>query len=157
MTKPTGNPVGRPKTKEYSTLLARVPQDLVDRVKRYASVHRSTIAELIRDGLEWRITEGDPRSAFLYDMNLNEYSSNTETQAALEGMDLTPDMVDADALDASAVVPVPLEPSGPTDGSLETVRPCGHPQTRWNPKGRVCKDCEAAKAKAKRAAAKAKR
>jgi hypothetical protein len=56
MAKPTGRPVGRPKTKEYSTLLARVPQDVIDRVKAYAEAHHKTISELIRNGLEWRIS-----------------------------------------------------------------------------------------------------
>lgn len=65
--KPTGRPPGRPKTKEYATLLARVPQEFVDRVKTYARVHRQSISELIRDGLAWRITEGDPRAHVLYD------------------------------------------------------------------------------------------
>jgi hypothetical protein len=65
--KPTGRPPGRPKTKEYATLLARVPQEFVDRVKTYARVHRQSISELIRDGLAWRITGGDPRAQVLYD------------------------------------------------------------------------------------------
>ena len=41
--------------KAYASLIARIPQDLVDQVKRYASEHRSTISELIRDGLEMRL------------------------------------------------------------------------------------------------------
>ena len=67
MTKPTGRARGRPKTKEYVTLMARVPQDLVEQVQRYARLHRQTISELIRDGLEWRITEGDPSTVLAYD------------------------------------------------------------------------------------------
>ena len=59
---PTGKPVGRPKTKDYKTISLKMPQDLLDRVQRYARLHRQSISELIRDGLEWRITEGDPRS-----------------------------------------------------------------------------------------------
>jgi hypothetical protein len=51
MTKPTGRPRGRPKTKEYSTLMARVPQELADRVKRYAAAHRQPIAVVLRDAL----------------------------------------------------------------------------------------------------------
>jgi hypothetical protein len=51
MTKPTGRPRGRPKTKEYVTLMARVPQELADQVKRYASLHRQPISVVIRDGL----------------------------------------------------------------------------------------------------------
>jgi hypothetical protein len=51
MTKPTGRPRGRPKTKEYSTLMARVPQEMVDRVKRYAAAHRQPLSVVIRDAL----------------------------------------------------------------------------------------------------------
>src|SRR4030095_5289076 len=51
MTKPTGRPRGRPKTKEYSTLMARVPEELADRVKRYAAAHRQPIAVVMRDAL----------------------------------------------------------------------------------------------------------
>ena len=51
MTKPTGRPQGRPKTKEYTTLMARVPQELADRVKRYAAAHRQPIAVVMRDAL----------------------------------------------------------------------------------------------------------
>ena len=51
MTKPTGKPRGRPKTKEYATLMARIPQELVDQVKRYAGLHRQPISVVIREGL----------------------------------------------------------------------------------------------------------
>jgi hypothetical protein len=51
MTKPTGRPRGRPKTKEYSTLRARVPPELADRVKRYAAAHRQPMAVVMRDAL----------------------------------------------------------------------------------------------------------
>jgi len=73
--KPTGRPVGRPKTKEYKTISLKIPQDLLDRVQRYAGLHRQSISELIRDGLEWRITEGDPRGQPMPD---NIYYGNTE-------------------------------------------------------------------------------
>jgi hypothetical protein len=51
MTKPTGRPRGRPKTKEYVTLMARVDLPLADEVKRYASLHRQPISVVIRDAL----------------------------------------------------------------------------------------------------------
>jgi hypothetical protein len=51
MTKPTGRPRGRPKTKEYVTLMARVDITLADQVKRYASLHRQPISVVIRDAL----------------------------------------------------------------------------------------------------------
>ncbi len=50
MTKPTGRPRGRPKTKEYVTLMARVSQDLADRVKVYRSHKRQTMSDVLRDG-----------------------------------------------------------------------------------------------------------
>ena len=51
MTKPTGRPRGRPKTKEYVTLMARVDIALADEVKRYASLHRQPMSVVIRDAL----------------------------------------------------------------------------------------------------------
>ena len=51
MTQPTGRPRGRPKTKEYVTLMARVDITLADEVKRYASLHRQPISVVIRDAL----------------------------------------------------------------------------------------------------------
>jgi antitoxin component of RelBE/YafQ-DinJ toxin-antitoxin module len=57
--KRTGRPVGRPKTKEYGTLLARVPQELINRVKDYCNTHNLTISELIRDGLERCMSQED--------------------------------------------------------------------------------------------------
>ena len=57
MTKPTGRPRGRPKTKEYSTLMARVPEELVERVKRYAARKQQPISVVIRDALEILLEE----------------------------------------------------------------------------------------------------
>jgi hypothetical protein len=56
---PTGRPVGRPKTKNSRTVSLKMPQDLLDRVQRYAREHRQSVSALIRDGLEWRMTEFD--------------------------------------------------------------------------------------------------
>ena len=82
--KPTGKPVGRPKTKEYVTLLARVPADLAALVKRYAGEHGQSVAALIREGVEWRIGDGDPRGMGLYlaqpiDHSEKVYDTNTDT------------------------------------------------------------------------------
>jgi hypothetical protein len=62
---PTGRPVGRPKgtrtaTVELVTLSFKAPKELVERVKRYAKQCVRPVSELVRDGLEWRIGEGDP-------------------------------------------------------------------------------------------------
>ena len=69
MTKPTGRPRGRPKTKEYVTLMARVPEDLAERVQRYARVKRLTISDVLRDGLLVLLEEEDPYRPFLSDTN----------------------------------------------------------------------------------------
>ena len=57
MTKPTGRPRGRPKVKEYVTLMARVDVALADQVKRYASLHRQPISLVIRDALSLLMEE----------------------------------------------------------------------------------------------------
>jgi len=68
MTKPTGRPRGRPKTKEYVTLMARVPQDLADRVQRYAGLHQQSISVVLRDGLEL-LLEDEHYRPFMSDSN----------------------------------------------------------------------------------------
>ena len=86
--KRTGNLVGRPKTKEYVTMLARVPAELADLAKRYAAQHGGVpLSVLLREGLEWRIGDGDPRGTGLYleestDTREEPYYSNTETAPA---------------------------------------------------------------------------
>ena len=53
--KRTGRPPGRPKTKEYKTVLARIPAELAELVERYrAERGQISVSELIREGLEWR-------------------------------------------------------------------------------------------------------
>jgi hypothetical protein len=80
MTKPTGRPRGRPKTKEYVTLMARVPQDLADQAQRYAGQHRQTMSDVLRDGLHLLLEE-DRYRPFMSD--INSVSENTpDIQAA---------------------------------------------------------------------------
>ncbi len=67
MTKPTGRPKGRPKGPEYTTLMARMPEDLADQAKRYASLHRQTISDVLRDGLLVLLQEEDVCPYFTYD------------------------------------------------------------------------------------------
>ena len=45
--------------KAYGSVIARIPQDLLDQVKQYASQHRCSVSELIRDGLEMRLEAGE--------------------------------------------------------------------------------------------------
>ena len=69
----TGRPLGRrPVYQDESerpvTVSLRIPRDLEAQMKRYASLHRQSVTELLLDGLKWRIGDG-------------EYYSNTETSA----------------------------------------------------------------------------
>ncbi len=68
MTKPTGKPRGRPKTKEYVTLMARVPQDMADQVQRYAGLHQQPISVVLRDAMQL-IVEEERYQPFLSDRN----------------------------------------------------------------------------------------
>ena len=80
MTKPTGRPRGRPKTKEYVTLMARVPQDLAERVQRYAGRKRLTMSDVLRDGLLVLLEDEDPYRPFLSDRNADaSRMSDTKT------------------------------------------------------------------------------
>jgi hypothetical protein len=61
----TGRPVGRPKGTrraivEMETLSFKAPKELVERVKTYARQRSRPVSELVRDGLAWRLEEGDP-------------------------------------------------------------------------------------------------
>jgi hypothetical protein len=46
---------------ELTTLSFKAPTAFVEHVKRYARQCRRPVSELVRDGLEWRIGDGDPR------------------------------------------------------------------------------------------------
>src|SRR2546426_9155962 len=69
MTKPTGRPRGRPKTKEYVTLMARVDVALADQAQRYARLHRQTISDVLRDGLQVLLSDQDPWRPIMSDTN----------------------------------------------------------------------------------------
>jgi hypothetical protein len=84
----SGKPVGRPPV--YSseddrpvTVSLRIPHDLAEQTKRYASLRRQSVTELLLDGLRWRIGEGDPRSVGTalppQSPHSEQYYGNTET------------------------------------------------------------------------------
>ena len=75
MTKPTGRPRGRPKTKEYVTLMARVPQELAERVQRYAGRKRQTMSDVLRDGLDLLLEE-DRFGDFASDRNTEDAATH---------------------------------------------------------------------------------
>src|SRR6266446_878708 len=83
----TGRPLGRPPL--YSdderpvTVSLRIPRDLAAQMKRYASLHRQSVTELLLDGLKMRIGEDDPRDLGLSmpqqtAQGDNEYYGNAE-------------------------------------------------------------------------------
>src|SRR5262245_41369963 len=49
--------------KAYETLTARIPQDLVDAARHYASLHRCTVSDLIRDSLQMYLDADGPGRA----------------------------------------------------------------------------------------------
>src|SRR5438093_13416383 len=88
MTKPTGRPRGRPKVKEYVTLMARVDVALADQVKRYASLHRQPLSVVIRDALSLLMEEYPSRTAMAGPQRLaaheflsDRYESSLDTLA----------------------------------------------------------------------------
>jgi hypothetical protein len=80
--KSTGRPVGRPvgtrtATVELETLSFKVPAEFKAQLRAYAKQRRQSISELIREGVEWRIGEGDP-------LNIR-YGTVTSDETAHEG------------------------------------------------------------------------
>ena len=67
MTKPTGRPKGRPKVKEYVTLMARVPLELVEQARKYAARKQQPISEVLRDGLLLLLEQEDTAPHYVYD------------------------------------------------------------------------------------------
>src|SRR6266852_1316610 len=91
MTKPTGRPPGRPKTKEYVTLMARVPQDLADQVQRYAGLRQQTISVVLRDALESLVQE-DRYRPYMSDTNtLPEIVSDRNALPYVEALEIMSD------------------------------------------------------------------
>jgi len=87
MTKPTGRPKGRPKVKEYVTLMARVPLELVEQARRYAARKRQPISEVLRDGLLLLLEQEDTAPHYVYDRNTpsaNVSDTKEDTPRTLE-------------------------------------------------------------------------
>jgi hypothetical protein len=103
MTKPTGRPLGRPKTNWYVTLMARVPEELADRVKRYAGLHHQSISVVIRDGLEM-LLEDERYRPFLSDRNVDD-DIVSDTNADLpEAAERQPEIVSDTKWDPAEIV-----------------------------------------------------
>ena len=133
MTKPTGRPRGRPKTREYATLMARIPQDLVDQVQRYAGLHRQSISMVIREGLHL-LLESDSYTDFVSDRKSTIASfmsdSNGSDQAAgTARQGESPTLVPENVSDSKAALPdimsdtngTPLEIVSDMKGALSAI------------------------------------
>jgi Recombinase len=89
----TGRPLGRPPVYQDEeerpvTVSLRIPHDLAAQMKRYASLHRQSVTELLLDGLRWRIGDGDPRGLSIPVLQQtahdnNAYYGNTEVSSDL--------------------------------------------------------------------------
>jgi len=158
MTKPTGRPRGRPKTKEYVTLMARVDLPLAHRVQRYAALHRQPISVVMRDALALLMDEYSSEPAphrlaaheFLadrYDAPLDILmgeSDSADREALLS--DRQEAMVEAIMSDINADAP----PVGPAAMPGASQRQCrkGHPP--YPATQRECKHCVADRQRRKR-------
>ena len=68
------------------TVSLRIPQALYERVERYASEHRQTVSELVRDGIEMRLdAPADPRSR-------RAGSPTDDTELRMDGASILRDM-----------------------------------------------------------------
>jgi hypothetical protein len=54
---PTGRPAGRPRTSQLRTLSVKLPQDLLIDARVEARLTGTTLSDLLRDGLAWRLTQ----------------------------------------------------------------------------------------------------
>lgn len=129
MTKPTGRPRGRPKTKEYVTLMARVPRDMAGQVRRYASLRRQTISDVLRDGLLMLLQEAGPYGQYASD---RKAASAIVSDGKKESSSITSDTKGdtpgklSDTIAESAIVSDALPDFDPAKYVLGKLCPRGH-------------------------------
>ena len=102
--KPTGRPVGRPLKDEPRWLTYSFKADpvLMEAAKEYAWQHRTSVGELLRDGLKWRLEEGDPL-AYRYVASPPQKNNGNTTIPEKSTMPVPLDAADLEAM--------PLEPA----------------------------------------------
>jgi hypothetical protein len=81
--------------KAYTSVVARIPQGLADQVKQYASQHRCSVSELIREGLEMRLdaqvpgrshtSSSDPGGEVFHEVVQTLHTLASMLQAAVHG------------------------------------------------------------------------
>lgn len=111
--KPTGNPRGRPKTKEYATWMARLPQELIDRGNAYRHTRRLSVSDVIREGVELLLSAPDILS-YRYDNVSDRNIEVSDTNGALSPVDLgdIPDVSPGYGFADEGEEPAPVPPGG---------------------------------------------
>jgi len=110
MTKPTGRPRGRPKEKEYVTLMARVPLELAERARRYAALHQQNISVMLRDSLELLLEE-DRYRPFVSDTNREGAFLSDRNGDAARPAEPMPDIVsDTNRDEPTPALEMPVSP-----------------------------------------------
>ena len=87
MGKRTGNPRGRPKGPEYTTLMARMPLTMAEQVKAYAQHTGQTVTKVLLDGVHHLLAPQAGSDSFLSDINRagNILSDTQEAAPASRG------------------------------------------------------------------------
>jgi hypothetical protein len=105
-----------------------MPQDLLARVQHYAREHRQSVSALIREGLEWRITEGDPRWQSAHGQR---YARNTEREEPAQPVHLREESMPFDVdLAGAPQTPAPEAPGEPWSRQAVVAR-----ILRWRQEG----------------------
>ena len=98
----TGRPVGRPPSDNpLLTYSFKCDEALMDAAKEYAWQHRTSVGDLLRDGLRWRLEEEDPLASRYVAPPPQEKNGNTTI----------PESAPRDPLDAAALEALPGEPA----------------------------------------------
>jgi hypothetical protein len=118
------------------TISMRLPKELHTRLEQYATQHHQSVSELVRDGLEWRLGDGDPRG--LGDTSTKDdkayYMSNTanalaDMRQALARQEAQIQAI-VQALERQTGIPHPsMTHNGQTESVPEPARTTGGPRS----------------------------
>ena len=144
-------PTGRPKTKRYQTLMARVPEDLAHAAQAYAQAHNLTLSDLIRQGLVIQLSDTSPQTVRQESLPVRHIVRHYVLQEVIERLDALESQV-RHILERSRSAPARREtPQGmsfdPERWVLGRLCPRGHEyehtgQTLRRLRGFRCPQCE---------------